>query len=140
MTSANEPARAGPVDWAVIRQEYEARLFVPAMICQRHNITPAQLRYRRLSEGWLSCWARVVTKADLVARMLKVLDKQVRRLENAVSEPIDKQANVLGTMAKTLDKLIELGAAERNVEPATRKDMTDLRAKLAKRIDQYNNR
>lgn len=140
MTNANEPARASPVDWHVTRQEYETRLFVPAMICQRHGITPAQLRYRRLSEGWLSCRARLVTKADLVARMLKVLDKQVRRLENAVSEPIDKQANVLGTMAKTLDKLIELGAAERNVEPATRKDMTDLRAKLAKRIEQYNNR
>ncbi|UXN73462.1 hypothetical protein N8D56_21770 [Devosia sp. A8/3-2] len=41
---------------------------------------------------------------------------------------------------KTLDKLIELGAAQPNVEPATKKDMTDLRDKLAKRIDQFKNR
>lgn len=75
-----------------------------------------------------------------MARMLKVLDKQIRRLEMAVNEPIEKQANVLSTSVKTLDKLIELGAAQRNVEPATKKDMTDLRDKLAKRIDQFKNR
>jgi hypothetical protein len=84
--------------------------------------------------------ARVVRQDDLVARMLKVLDKQVRRLEMAVDEPIDKQANVLSTQVKTLDKLIELGAAQRNVEPPTKRDMTDLRNKLAKRIEQFRNR
>lgn len=133
-------ARTDPVNWPLIRQEYEGRLFQPAMICKRHGITPFQLRYRRQSEGWLSCRARIVTKADLVARMLKVFDKQIRKLEAAVNEPIDKQANVLATMTKTLDKLVEMGAAERNVEPPTRKDMADLRDKLAKRIDQFKQR
>ena len=127
-------------DWASIRDEYEGRQFLPAVICRRHGITPMQLRYRREMEGWLSARARVPRKHDLVARMLKVLDKQVRRLEAAVNEPIDKQANVLATQVKTLDKLIELGAAKPNVEPASRKDMTDLRAKLVKRMEQFKAR
>ncbi|KRB01375.1 hypothetical protein ASD83_07675 [Devosia sp. Root685] len=127
-------------DWSSIREEYEGRQFLPTVICRRHGISVAQLRYRREMEGWLGARARVPKQADLVARMLKVLDKQIRKLEAAVDEPIDKQVNVLATQVKTLDKLIELGAAKPNVEPASRKDMTDLRAKLVKRMEQFKAR
>ncbi|MBN9332697.1 hypothetical protein [Devosia sp.] len=125
-----------PPDWVSIREEYEGRLFLPTVICRRHGITAAQLRYRREMEGWLSARARVPKQADLVARMLKVLDKQIRRLEAAVDEPIDKQVKALSESVKTLDTLIKNGASKPNVEPATRKDMTDLRAKLVKRFEQ----
>ena len=125
-----------PPDWVSIRDEYEGRLFLPTVICRRHGITAAQLRYRREMEGWLSARARVPKQADLVARMLKVLDKQIRRLEAAVDEPIDKQVKALSDSVKTLDTLIKNGASKPNVEPATRKDMTDLRAKLVKRFEQ----
>jgi hypothetical protein len=128
------------VRWDDVRAEYEGRLFVPAVICKRHGITIAQLRYRREVEGWLSARARVPRKEDMVAQMLKVLDKQLKRLESAVDEPIDKQANVLGTHVKTLEKLIEMGAARPNAEPASKKNMEDLRSKLAKRIEQFQNR
>lgn len=140
MNLNDESEPQAPIRWDAIREEYEGRHFVPATICKRHGITLAQLRYRRECEGWLSIKARVVRQDDLVARMLKVLGKQIRRLEMAVDEPIDKQANVLSTHVKTLDKLIELGAAQRNVEPPTNRDMTDLRNKLAKRIEQFRNR
>ena len=135
-----EPVSDAPIPWDQVREEYEARRFLPAVICKRYGISAAQLRYRRQVEGWLSARSRVVRQDDLVARMLKVLDKQVRRLEMAVDEPIDKQANVLSTQVKTLDKLIELGAAQRNAEPASKRDVTDLRNKLAKRIEQFRNR
>ena len=125
-----------PPDWANIREEYEGRLFLPTVICRRHGITAAQLRYRREMEGWISVRARVPKQADLVSRMLKVLDKQIRRLEAAVDEPIDKQVKALADSVKTLDTLIKNGAAKPNVEPPTRKDMTDLRAKLVKRFEQ----
>lgn len=129
-----------PPDWATIREEYEGRLFLPAVICRRHGITAPQLRYRREMEGWMSARARVPKKHDIVARMLKVLEKQITRLEAAVDEPIDKQVSALGASVKTLDTLIKMGAAKPNVEPATRKDMTDLRAKLVKRMDQFKAR
>ena len=58
-------------DWASIREEYEGRQFLPTVICRRHGISVAQLRYRREMEGWLSARARVPKQADLVARMLK---------------------------------------------------------------------
>ena len=140
MATTNPAGRTAPVNWDVIRQEYETRSFLPAMICRRHGITAAQLRYRRESEGWLSCRARIVTKVDLVARMLKVFDKQIRQLEAGVNEPIDKQANVLAIMTKTLEKLIEMGASEHHAEPPARQDMADLRDKLAERLDQFKNR
>lgn len=139
MSETTAAAGAAP-DWDAVRAEYEGREFLPLIICQRHGITLSQLRYRRECEGWFSARARPPRRDDLVARMLKVLDKQIRQLETAVNEPIDKQANVLATQVKTLDKLIEMGAAKRNAEPATRKDMTDLRAKLAKRLDQFKAR
>lgn len=127
-------------DWASIREEYEGRQFLPAVICRRHGISVAQLRYRREMEGWLSARARVPKQADLVARMLKVLDKQIRTLEAAVDEPIDKQVKALADSVKTLDSLIKQGAAKPNVEPASRKDVSDLRAKLIKRMDQFKAR
>lgn len=133
---ADQPA----IRWDAIRAEYEGRQFLPAVICQRYGITLAQLRYRREVEGWLSARARIVRYDDLVARMLKVLDKQVRQLEMATDEPIDRQARVLSLEVRTLDALLELGAAQRNAEPASTKDMTDLRNKLAKRIEQFRNR
>jgi hypothetical protein len=123
-------------DWSAIRAEYEGRLFVPKVICERHGVTISQLRYRRQCEGWLSQRERRPKEAVLVARMLKVLERQIRDLEMNKSEPVDKRTNTLATQVKTLDKLIELGAAERNVEPATRKDMADIRSKLAHRLAQ----
>ena len=135
----DDAAKAAP-DWAAVREEYEGRLFLPPVICKRHGITVSQLRYRRQMEGWLGAKARVPRQGDIVSRMLKVLDKQIKQLEAAVNEPIDKQVNALGVSVKTLDKLIELGTAKPNAEPATRKDMTDLRAKLVRRMEQFNAR
>jgi len=140
MDDGSRLAEQPGVRWDAIRAEYEGRQFLPAIICQRYGITLAQLRYRREMEGWLSARARIVRHDDLVARMLKVLDKQVRQLEMATDEPIDRQARVLSLEVRTLDALLQMGAAQRNAEPASKKDMTDLRNKLAKRIEQFRNR
>jgi len=126
----------GTPDWAVIRDEYEGRLFQPAVICRRHGISGMQLRYRREIEGWLTARARPPKRGELVARMLKVLEKQIRQLEAAVDEPIDKQVKALSESVKTLDILLKQGASQPNSVPASRKDITDLRAKLVKRLEQ----
>ena len=136
MNATGSEAGKREPDWATIRAEYEGRLFLPPLICQRHGITPAQLRYRREKEDWLSLKAHPPSKTQLVARMIRVLDAQMRELETNVELPIDKRASMLAGQVKTLDKLIEMGAAERNVEPPSTKDMTDLRAKLVKRLVQ----
>ena len=93
-----------PPDWATIREEYEGRLFLPAVICRRHGITVPQLLELREREGWMSARARVPKKHDIVARMLKVLEKQIARLEAAVDEPIDKQVSALGASVKKIGR------------------------------------
>jgi hypothetical protein len=133
-------ARRGAPDWSAIRLEYESRTLLPRDICRRHAITDAQLRYRRVQEGWVGSRARVVRSSDLINRMFKILNKQVRLLENAVNDPIDKQVSALSATVKTFEKLVELSAAERDVKPTDKKDMRDLRDKLAKRIDQFKQR
>lgn len=139
MDEMTSPRPAAP-DWRAIRAEYESRQFLPTAICQRHGVSVAQLRYRREVEGWASINMRVPTQAKLVARLLRVLETQIKQLEREMDTPIDKQASILASQVKTLDKLIELGASERNVEPPSRRDMADIRAKLVKRLDQLKSR
>ena len=123
-------------DWASIRAEYEGKVFPTKVICERYGITYAQLRYQRQRHDWVSVHTRPPRKSELVTRMLRVLDQQITILERAVDEPIDKQTATLATQVKALDKLIEMGASERNVEPATRRNMADIRAKLVERLAQ----
>jgi len=136
---AQEQRVAAP-DWAAIRMDFEARTVPPRELCRRYAVTPAQLRYRREREGWVGSRVHLVKSSDLIHRMFKILNKQVRLLENAVKDPIDKQVGALGATVKTFEKLVELSAAERNVKPIAKKDMRNLRDKLAKRIDQFKQR
>lgn len=127
-------------DWDTIRDEYETRAYPSHDICRRHAITQAQLRYRREQDGWVSSRTRVVRSSDLINRLFKILNKQVSLLEKAVDDPLDKQVAALGATVKTLDKMNELRAAERDVKPTDDKDMRDLRDKLARRLDQFKQR
>lgn len=140
MAEALRATQAHAPDWSAIRVEYESRAFSSIDICRRHAVTQSQFRYRREREGWIGSRARVVRSSDLINRLFKILNKQVSLLEKAVSDPIDKQVGALGATVKTFEKLAELRAAERDVEPTDDKDMRDLRDKLARRIDQFKQR
>jgi hypothetical protein len=130
----------GLLDWLAIRQDYESRALQPKDIRLRYGISESQLRYRREQEGWVPVRLRAVRRSELIHRMFRILNKQICLLEKAMTDPIEKQANVLSTTVKTLEKLIALGASERNVKPVDKKDMRDLRDKLAKRLDQFKQR
>jgi hypothetical protein len=136
MQQAEDEAQAGTPDWAAIRIAYEARSASAKAISAQHGITAAQLRYRREKEGWVGSHTRIVSHADLIRRMLKVLDKHLRILEKPMTGPVDKDAMLLSTMTKTLEKLTEMGNAARAGQPAQKKDISDLRDKVAKRIEQ----
>jgi hypothetical protein len=123
-------------DWQAVRAEYEGRLYPPDTICQRHGISTSRLRYRRQKEGWSAIKGHPPTKSVLITRLLRVLASQIGELEEANDMAIDKKSKLLSEQVKTLDALIEMGAAPRNVEPPSRRDMKDIRAKLVKRLDQ----
>jgi len=91
MDAAGRTGRKQKPDWATIRTEYEGRLFEPKVICERHGVTAAQLRYRRQCEGWLSQRERKPKEAVLVARMLKILEQQIRDLGMAKDIPVERR-------------------------------------------------
>jgi hypothetical protein len=135
MTETAVPGAPRRPDWQAIRLEYENREFVPKVICKRHGITPAQLRYRREREDWDPIRRRP-RQTDLVGRLMALLDKQIRELEMEKDMPLEKKARMLAEQVKILDKLIGKGAARRNVEPPSTKNIDDLRAKLVRRLEQ----
>jgi hypothetical protein len=83
--------------------------------------------------------ARTVERGTLVMAMMRVLARQITILERQMTGTIDKEATLLGTMAKTLEKLMELEKADAAQRPA-QKDLTELRNKVAKRIEQLTRR
>jgi hypothetical protein len=81
------------------------------------------------------------TTATLIRKMRAVL---ARRLEQMESEPMDagdKEMLLLGSMSRTLGKLVELDksrASGAKVKATASPEMTELRKKIAERIDQLN--
>jgi hypothetical protein len=132
----DEQAQRQKVDWAAVQIDYEQDNGTLPEICARHGITDAQLRHRRERHGWKLRNEWTLRIAPLISRMMRVLDGQVRTLERQMTEPVDRNAALLGTMTKTLEKLIELDDRQRAKQPAKRKEMSDIRNKLAARIEQ----
>lgn len=132
----DEQAQRPQVDWAAVQLDYEQSNGSLKAICARYDITEAQLRHRRERHGWhlRNDWGLRI--GPLINRMMRVLDGQVRAMEKHMGEPVDKNAGLLGTMTKTLEKLIELNGAQRSKQPANQKEMSDLRNALADRIVQ----
>ncbi len=129
-------------DWPNIRQAYESGEGTIARICEQFAVTKGALEYRARRDRWIGRQARDANaRSLLLGRMFKVLDGQVQHLESAdMTSNVEKQTVLLGTMAKTLEKLIELDHADRGNKPAQKKDIRDLRNKLAARIDQLKQR
>lgn len=131
---------AHTVDWAAVQRDHEHNNGTQKEICARYGITIAQLRFRRERQGWQLRATREVDLRLLIYRMLRALEKQVRNLEKTMNDPVDKSAMTLGTMTKTLEKLMALDTANRTRQPTQKKEMSDLRNKLAQRIEQLKQR
>ncbi|MBJ6987308.1 MULTISPECIES: hypothetical protein [unclassified Devosia] len=123
-------------NWDIVRAEYESHSFSPRVICQRHGISLKQLRYKRENQLWTTSRKDTPTAALLIARIMRLLGNQISALEKATDMPIDQKSKLLAAEVKTLDAVLKMGASERNVEPPSRRDMTDIRNKLIKRLDQ----
>lgn len=128
------------VDWAAVQFDYEQRHGSLKDICARYGVSEAQLRHRRERHGWQPRNDWKLRVGPLLARMMRVLDGQVRALENDMNQPVDKTANLLGTMTKTLEKILALEAEQQAKPPARSRELSDLRNKLAARIEQLKRR
>jgi hypothetical protein len=125
-------------DWAAIRSDYEAGGMKVMAVAVKHGVTVAALRAASKRAGWnLRRVASSTNRSSLISRMFRLLDRQITQLEATMAKSGDKEVAVLGNLARTLEKLIEIEDAEKpkRSTKAHSKDMQDIRRKLEKRID-----
>lgn len=130
-------------DWASIRHAYERSELTIKQICERFGVTKGSLENRYRKDRWISRRSDIAgRRRSTLSRLFAVLEAQVTKLANADGETLgDKEANQLTEIIKNFDKLSGMENADtNNGGPAVKKDMRDLRDKLAKRIDQFKRR
>lgn len=130
-------AQLDEIDWALVQADYENPGISVKAICTRYGISASQLRTRRELGEWTLRGRRRVRQPTLIALMFRVLYRQVLNLEKQMGdESNEKNATLLGTFAKTFEKLQELEKAGDTSKSSDRKDIRDLRAKVASRLEQ----
>lgn len=130
-------------DWVAIRHAYEHSDETIREICARLGVSKGSLENRYRKEGWISRLAnRANRQRSTLGRLFAVLERQVDKLANTNGETLgDKEAQQLTELIKNFDKISTIANEETKVDsPREKRDMRDIRDKLAKRIDQFNRR
>ncbi|WP_299730114.1 hypothetical protein [Devosia sp.] len=132
----------GPRSWPHVREAYESGEGTIEDVCERFGVTKGALEYRRRRDDWLMRSERDPSaRSLLLGRMFKVLDQHITRLENlSMDEQDGKEVGLLSVAVRTFEKLDELNRGEPGNVPKQKKDMRDLRDKLARRLDQLKQR
>ncbi len=128
-------------DWKTIETEYLQGDLSVALICEKHNISSSCLNNARRRLGWPGRYQqRTTQRQKLIGRMFNVLENQIKQIESKqMNLSGDKEVALLGNLARTLEKLIELDAKQllaSKPDIGENKDMKALRQKLALRINQ----
>ena len=130
-----------PVDREAARADYEAGELTLPQIARKHRTSLSSLHRLQVAGGWAPRAPHRVDPNDLVMRMLNVLSTQLGSLEKAAmgDKNVAAEAAVLGKLATTLDRLIEMKRAEAKRQPrAQSSEMAALREKIAERIAELN--
>lgn len=140
------PRPADP-DWPAIRADYEADDLTIVEICARHGVALSALYARRRKQQWAPRQPPTYDeRAEIITRLFRLLDRHLQLMEadmgKSESKTGEKEARVLSSLARTLDKLIEMDAGERKRRPIASRDsdMAALRRELAERIVKLSKR
>jgi hypothetical protein len=130
-------------DWAVIREAYEGGDETVTEIATRFGVTKSAIAWRVKTQLWRMRNKRIgASGAALLARLYRLLERQIFDMEKEQSPMSEKEAAALGRVANTLDRLmqIERGAAPAKTPKRSSKDLEFLRNKIAKRLDELDRR
>lgn len=130
-------------DWAGVRYAYEQTDETIKQICKRFDVTKGALEYRHKKGRWLARRSGMAKRhGSTLARLFALLEGQVTKLAQAPGQTLgDKEAQQLTELIKNFDKMTTLASGDTKVvAPPQKRDMRDIREKLAKRIDQFNRR
>jgi len=122
-------------NWDLVQIDYRYGRLTIAAICRKHGITRGDLLLRAARHRWQTLRTDDTDRDILIGLMLGVLERQITHLENVeMTATGDKEVVVLGKLASTLEKLIDI--EDRAKAPAGQgEDMQALRTKLARRIE-----
>lgn len=128
------------VDWQKVRLQVRAGEMTRNRICAEHGITTRRLARRIRENKWdVDEDATDLDRRIIVDELLLATEKQVLHLlEVEMSATGERESLLLGRLVSTLDRLIALDmrVTGKKTTPRQSKEMTELRAKIAKRLDE----
>lgn len=128
------------IAWEVIRLQVKLGELTRNRICAEHGITPQRLARHIREKKWdVEGDADAHDRVILVGKLMLALEHEIDRIvENRVTDSDGtRETALLGRLTTTLDRLITLETRVRGKPPTPKqsKEMTELRAKIAKRLD-----
>jgi hypothetical protein len=134
--------------WKRVRRLYEETARPLHAIGAEVNVSRTAIERRAAREGWFRFAGarksqrqlpKIPSRAELIARLYRAFEKQIAEVEARFGQPGadegEQDARTLGTLARTLEKLIELDR-ERTEDRDTEEpaDLAQLRQKLSDRL------
>jgi hypothetical protein len=150
--SSSSPRRAegtltagtrSPLDWDLVRIDFEGDEKTSWRICREYGIPPAELARHARKAKWNTKHRDAgLDRTILIQLLFGILDREIGKLEKSeMSETTDRVASGLGRLATSMERLIELeNRAGTGSTPEQTKEMQDIRRKLARRIDRLAKR
>ncbi|MHB1104224.1 MAG: hypothetical protein ACYC0C_15925 [Devosia sp.] len=134
-------AVAPDIDWDAARLDYESDALTTIGICRKYGIGHDVLAVHARRAKWHGEHrSGGMDRSILIRQLFGVLEKQIKHLEGVdMTTTGEKEVAVLGKLAATLEKLIEIDGKATTKKPgaAQTKEMQDLRDKLVKRIEAF---
>ena len=108
-------------------------------ICAHHGITKGEFDYYRRQAGWPMRNKSPINRERLIGRVLWLVNKHVRAMEQRIGDagnPAD--VALLNQLVGSLGRLVRVEASveEAKTQKARSDDLTDIREKLVRRIEE----
>lgn len=128
------------VDWDKVRLDVKVAELTRNQICAKYHITTKRLANRIRENKWdVEEDATVHDRKIIIENLFLAVERQVGHLlEGQMSDSGERESALLGRLVTTLDRLISVDARVTGKKPTQRqsKEMTELRTKIAKRLDE----
>ncbi len=129
------------VRWDAVRLEVKLGELTRNAICHKYGITPSRLAKRIRTNKWdVEEDSTVHDFALVLGQLFFALERQAEHLtEVNMTGPGDREVSTLQRLTATLDRLIGLDRqlnGGRKPERRESKEMKELRARIAKRLDE----
>lgn len=127
------------VNWEMVRLQVKLGELTRNRICAEHHITPQRLAKRIREKKWdVEEDATAHDRKIIIEKSLTAVEREIDRLlELEMSGDGERVTALLGRLTTTMDRLIALDTKVTGKKPTPKqsKEMTELRAKIAKRLD-----